>query len=698
MKRGSGFAWPIAGIGGLSVACAAFSIQFGCSSTPTGSGAVASDSTGAASPPAASAAPSGHTTYRRLDNGLIETHRGSETHYMRANCEEPDPAGYRCFSYVETDPEGTPLHPDGIPTNTPALTAAQLQQAYAIPQDPTPNATIGLVSGSSSVTLEADMNQYRTQNGLPACTSASGCLQIVNASGSTPVSSPTTDAGAPAYGGWAGEITLDTQMASAACPGCKIVVVVDDSGFYPAFARAVALGANVVSFSGGSPEQPGESSEDAQFAALGVPLFASTGDNGINALTPGNPSYSPYGEVQHPAALSSFIGVGGTELDPTPGATFADGTPRGFIETAWDWGPWVNPVDGGPGNTWGGTAWGCSQYEPKPAWQTDTGCAMRTVGDVAAIAGAPKVAIVVGGNGVVASGTSVASPLVAAIVAQTHAWGMGNAYPYQHPASFSDVTHNTDVTATCPGGDAQYLCAAVPGYDSPTGNGSPIGYRLAALSGRPVITGVSPSSGPTSGGTEVTITGLNLSGASIDFGLTPAPGFTCAATSCTGPSPWTQGHGTSQTVDVQAFVNGTPSFTSPLDQFTYLAGPACTGTMACISGSGGYPWLEIQCASTVDFYALADTPQQYLATVGTSFQVHTSGTAQNIAACATGGGSCTTFLAYEPTTTTCGMDNCPAGQVQQNGNCMVSSSGSGSACKTCRANGGTCVNNRCIYQ
>ena len=35
---------------------------------------------------------------------------------------------------------------------------------------------------------------------------------------------------------------------------------------------------------------------------------------------------------------------------------------------------------------WSGAGSGCSQYEAKPAWQTDTGCSHRTVSDVSAVA------------------------------------------------------------------------------------------------------------------------------------------------------------------------------------------------------------------------------------------------------------------------------------------------------------------------
>ena len=545
MKRVSSVAWQVAGIGaGLSVACAIGAIQIGCSSASGGS--VASDPAAPATREAAdaSADPGGRAIYRRLDNGLVEVKRRNEFHYLRANCPESDPAG-RCLSYVETDSVGTVLQPDSIPANTPPLTAAQLQQAYGIPFNPAPNATIGLVTLGVSATLESDMNQYRSSSGLPSCTIATGCLQIVNGSGSTsPVPVSTNDAGAPSYGGWATEITLDTQMASAACPSCKIVVVQRDTDFYTAVARAVALGATVVSYSGGGSESSGESGDDSRFSALHVALFASTGDNGINALTPGNPSYSARGEVLYPAVLSSFFGVGGTELDPSASATFADGTVRGFIETGWDWAGWPKTSDGGPGNGWGGTAWGCSQYEPKPSWQTDTGCPMRTVGDVSAIAGAPGVSVVQGAQNIIAWGTSVASPLVAGIYAQTHAWGEGNAYPYQHAASFFDVTHNTDTSGACPGGDPAYLCNAEPGYDSPTGNGSPIAYRqglsgLLLASQSSISVAASDGAGPSSNRAYIYLTAVGAWAGNVapSLQVTGAPaGVSCVATSEVAPS------------------------------------------------------------------------------------------------------------------------------------------------------------------
>jgi subtilase family serine protease len=123
-----------------------------------------------------------------------------------------------------------------------------------------------------------------------------------------------------------------------------------------------------------------------------------------------------------------------------------------------------------------GAGSGCSLWEPKPAWQHDAGCSGRTVADVSAVA--DGVAIYdsspeIGGWGVVA-GTSVSSPIIASVYALA-----GNAakvtyggYSYGHTKGLNDVTVGSNFT---PSSACGYLCAAGPGYDGPTGNGTPNG-------------------------------------------------------------------------------------------------------------------------------------------------------------------------------------------------------------------------------
>ena len=89
---------------------------------------------------------------------------------------------------------------------------------------------------------------------------------------------------------------------------------------------------------------------------------------------------------------------------------------------------------------WSGSTSGCSAYEPKPSWQTDTGCTGRTLNDLAAVAD-PNTPIAYydtpteGGWGE-GSGTVVSAAIVAAsyALAGTPAAGADPAsYPYESP-------------------------------------------------------------------------------------------------------------------------------------------------------------------------------------------------------------------------------------------------------------------------
>jgi hypothetical protein len=79
------------------------------------------------------------------------------------------------------------------------------------------------------------------------------------------------------------------------------------------------------------------------------------------------------------------------------------------------------------------------------------------------------------GSWSVFGGTSAASPIVAAIYTL---FGLGAhhpaAYAWAHPWGFFDVI--TGSNGTC---SPSYLCNAGPGFDGPTGWGSPNGTILA---------------------------------------------------------------------------------------------------------------------------------------------------------------------------------------------------------------------------
>ncbi|HEY2635985.1 MAG TPA: hypothetical protein VGI54_01240, partial [Solirubrobacteraceae bacterium] len=119
---------------------------------------------------------------------------------------------------------------------------------------------------------------------------------------------------------------------------------------------------------------------------------------------------------------------------------------------------------------------GCSRYEPKPSWQTDSGCARRTVADVSAVAD-PNTGVAVydsyGESGWLQfGGTSASSPIVASAYAAAGNAGSANGanQPYASPGSLNDVTSGSNGACT-----PTYLCTAGAGYDGPTGLGTPNG-------------------------------------------------------------------------------------------------------------------------------------------------------------------------------------------------------------------------------
>jgi subtilase family serine protease len=311
---------------------------------------------------------------------------------------------------------------------------ADLQSAYDLPGTGG-TGTVAIVDAYGYPSAGADLAAYRDQYGLPACTVAAGCLTIVNQRGGT---SPLPDPDP----GWAVETALDLDMASAACPGCDLLLVQADDSALDSLAAAedtaVALGAAVVSNSYGSAEFTGMDAYAGHYDHPGVPILVSSGDLGFTAAS-------------FPAVLDSVIAVGGTSL-------VRDGSARGWSESAWS-----------------RAGSGCSAWIAKPSWQTDPNCAMRTVADVSAVAdpdtGVAAYDTYQQAGWLVVGGTSASAPLVAGVVALAgHAATVTAQHLYAEPGAFFDAVGGSN--GSC-GGD--YLCTGVPGYDAPTGLGSPNG-------------------------------------------------------------------------------------------------------------------------------------------------------------------------------------------------------------------------------
>ncbi len=356
---------------------------------------------------------------------------------------------YHCKSHVRTDTTG---HVQTFATPS-GFGATDLASAYSLNTALTPTATIAIVDAYDYPNAESDLGKYRSQYGLPACTTANGCFKKVNQNGAAsplPAASPSND-------DWTIEAALDLDMASAACPHCKLILVEanDDqgNGLFVANNGAATLAPTVVSNSWGGPESGGEASEETYFTHAGIAYFVASGDNGENDGGAG-PDY--------PSTSAHVTAVGGTSLVKSSNT-------RGWTEGAWS--------DGGSS---------CSNSIPKPSYQTSSVCGKRATSDVAAVAD-PNTGVAVynagSGGWTVVGGTSAASPFVAGVYALYGLGAQAPGWPYSHTADFFDVT--TGKNGSC----GTILCNAGAGWDGPTGVGTPNGTALGGGTCTPACSG-----------------------------------------------------------------------------------------------------------------------------------------------------------------------------------------------------------------
>jgi subtilase family serine protease len=354
----------------------------------------------------------------------------------RDACGSVSPGFARCFAKIVTTTTATGTA-SPLATTPIGYVPADLQSAYKLSTTGGAGQTIAIVDAFDDPNAESDLNQYRAQFGIPACTTANGCFRKVNQNGGT--TPPPSDVG------WAEEISLDVDMVSAICPNCHILLVEATSNSFANLAaavdRAALLGAQAISNSYGGSET-GSSSTEVHYNHPGHAITASSGDSGFG--------------VQFPASSPHVTAVGGTTLNRSTNA-------RGWTESAWS-----------------GTGSGCSRVYAKPAWQTDSGCARRTVADVSAVAN-PSTGVAVfdtfgvtGGPWFQFGGTSVSAPIIASVygLAGNGATVDYGAFPYAHTASLFDVVGGANTNRRC---KPSYLCTAVAGYDGPTGLGTPNG-------------------------------------------------------------------------------------------------------------------------------------------------------------------------------------------------------------------------------
>jgi hypothetical protein len=403
------------------------------------------------------------------------------------------------------------------------LRPGDLHSAYQLPTAASSVQTIALVDAYNDPGAEADLKVYDQEFGLPECTTANGCFEQVGQTGpagslpfpkskeameameATCAIQKITKAGEAACKevaeakGWRVEISTDIEAARAICQNCRIVLVEANSASFSdleaAEETAGRLGASEISNSWGGPESPGPPTTDtgSVFDQPGIAITAAAGDNGY--LDWSAAESSARGFADYPASSPHVIAVGGTRLNLSAGGAWAS-------ETVWN------------GEGAGGS--GCSVLFTAQPWQREVtdwssvGCGTsRAVADVSADAD-PYTGVAVydsepGEEGETwrpVGGTSVASPIVASVFALAGgAHGVG--YPartlYENevkaPGSLHDVLSGSngkcnktplfrpDGTSSCtPSEEAAasncsntLICLAGPGYDGPTGVGTPDG-------------------------------------------------------------------------------------------------------------------------------------------------------------------------------------------------------------------------------
>ena len=408
---------------------------------------------------------------------------------------------------------------------TECYTASQIRHAYGVDQLNAQGLTgagetIVLVDSYGSPTIQNDLRVYDRANHLPAPPS----LQILTPAGAPPAWNPNRYPDQP---GWAGEATLDVEMAHTIAPGANLILVetpVDETEGVQGLPQMMEaeqyvidhhLG-SVISQSFGATEQTFQNAhgqfdpaliynlryafEDA--AANGVTVLAATGDDGATDYELDGTDNYPFRVVDWPDTDPLVTAVGGTELSLDP---FGN---RIAPDMVWN-DPPSSCFEGAPCASNGGL----SVVFSRPSFQNGV---QNVVGNAR---GVPDVMMSGSCSGAVdtyetfpppltsddgwgpACGTSEASPLFAGEVALAdqaagHPLGDINSYLYEmgdsHGSGITDITlGNNTVTWVQPSSGKTLTVVgynAGPGYDLASGLGEPNGafpLELAALADRP---------------------------------------------------------------------------------------------------------------------------------------------------------------------------------------------------------------------
>lgn len=363
--------------------------------------------------------------------------------------------------------------------------------------------TIGIVDSFGSPTIRRDLASFDRIFHLPAPPR----FRIIQVAGKVP---PFSTRGKDRLG-WALETTLDVEWAHALAPGASITLAetpVDETEGTAGLPQMVASElymirrhlADVISQSFAATEQTFSSPaalrglRGAVLAAKadGVTVLAASGDNGPTAPELDIRTLYPSPVTEWPATDPLVTAVGGLSLH-------LDASGRRTAPDA----AWNDSSTAGPEASGGGL----SSVFGRPAFQDSVKAvvgARRGIPDVSMLAATSTPAAVVAGfSGIAgagvtgASGTSLATPMFAAVVALAdqlagHHLGWIDPTLYRlaaaHAPGIVDVSHG-DTRLPVPGAPGGFLPGyrAGPGYDLATGLGTVDAAALVPeLAGRPL--------------------------------------------------------------------------------------------------------------------------------------------------------------------------------------------------------------------
>jgi subtilase family serine protease len=305
---------------------------------------------------------------------------------------------------------------------------------------------IAIVDAYDDPNAEADLAVYSKQYGLPAPSSEN--FEVVYATGKQPKQDPT--------GGWEAEESLDVDMAHAIAPKAKVVLVEAASPAQVDLLQAEKIALRMVNAAGGGevsnswagPEYSAEAALEPLFTSNKVVVFASAGDSS---------------GVGTPSILPNVVSVGGTTINRAN----SNGSGNFKSET-----------------TWSSTGGGLSAYLATPSYQSKVTSVVGThrgSPDIAADANPASGAVIYDSipyegqtlDFVVIGGTSLASPLVAALVNNAGSFNTSTTKELTEIyANLGNTKAFADITAgQCPNAAGG---AASVGYDLCTGVGAPI--------------------------------------------------------------------------------------------------------------------------------------------------------------------------------------------------------------------------------